>query len=55
MFLLTITLQPEPRRAIPGLFCFAPPQLAASSISRPPLRHSLRDFRDQLFDDDVPE
>jgi hypothetical protein len=38
-----------------GAFCFARPQLAASSIPRPLPRLSLCDLRDQLFDDDVPE
>jgi hypothetical protein len=39
----------------PEFHCFRPPQLAASSISRPLLRRSLSDHRDQLFDEHVAE
>ena len=48
-------MMPQTGPALRGAFCFARPQLAASSIPRPLPRLSLSDLRDQLFDDDVPE
>jgi hypothetical protein len=47
-------MMPQTGPALRGAFCFAPFQLAASSIFRSLLRHGLGDLRDQLFDDDVP-